>query len=210
LRMAIIGVDIDLTVVASDDGWFDWANERSTKHFSKRTFDDSGLECPYDFSRLYKDVPTNVLLDYWRQSNLYDNLKPLPGSVDVLRRLSERHSIVFVTALKGDHHKSKFKLIERNFPFMAGFIGTKEKHMARVDMLIDDRVKNLHSFCDNGITGVVPVLFDTIYSQDTPINAWDFLTFSDWTAISPSEIEHWLSLSGCFDCTFKKDEKIAI
>lgn len=176
--MAIIGVDIDLTVVRSDHAWFDWCNARSTYTHYAQDFIDAGKLIPYNFSSLYPDMDIQLVLDYWRQRDIYDDLTPIAGSVDALSYLSKRHEIVFVSTIKGDHHKSKFGFVDRNFPFLDGFIATKEKKYARVDMLIDDRLDVLHKV---ERTGIVPIRFTSPHEQ---CSAFDpKYTATDWWSI---------------------------
>lgn len=160
--MAIIGVDVDLTVVRSDLGWFDWCNSISKHQHTLETFSEKGELVPYNFESLYPDLSSEEIMHYWRRRDLYDNLSPIEGSQNALCELSQEHKIVFVSTLKGDHHKSKYQFLERNFPFLSGFIGTKEKEFARIDMLIDDRISVLNRLV---CTDIIPVQFKTPYSQ---------------------------------------------
>lgn len=155
--MAIIGVDIDLTVVASDLAWWDWCNKRTGQNLST----DKIVSPLYDISKYY--APMIDYNDFWRQRNLYDDMVPIKDSVEVLEFLKNKgHEIVFISRLKGDHHKSKVNFIKKYFPFYDGIIGTHEKKYAKVDMLIDDRLDNLYSMDDN----VIKVLYATPYKQN--------------------------------------------
>lgn len=182
--MAIIGVDIDLTVVNSDQGWFDWCNEQLIK-MGHEPVDQQDLielgQVSYDFAKVFPALKQygRYILDYWRQETLYDDMLPIKGSVEALELLSHDHDIVFVTALKGNHHKSKYELVKRNFPFMKGFIGTKEKHFARIDVLIDDRINNLNNVAKHGI---IPIQYDTIYTQDEEQSV-DMAHITSWTDV---------------------------
>jgi len=91
----------------------------------------------------YKDS-----LDFWRVDNLYDNLKPIEGAVEKLHKISEHIDIVFVSRLKGQHHRSKVYFLKEFFPFLAGFVGTHEKYLLQNSMLamIDDLEDNLKLF----------------------------------------------------------------
>lgn len=162
--MAIIGVDVDLTVVRSDYGWFDWCNKLSEHKHYAQDFIDSDKLIPYNFSSIYPDLTLEQVLDYWRQRDIYDNLSPIPGSVEVLSYLSKRHEIVFVSTIKGDHHKSKFQFVDRNYPFMDGFIATKEKKYARVDVMIDDRLDVLQKV---DRAGIIPIQFSSPHEQNS-------------------------------------------
>lgn len=116
-----LAVDCDNTVVYMD--WQGWKNAQD---------------------ELYQYDP----LDYWRSHTLYDNLTPMSGAVETLRDLSEHFDIVFVSRLKGDHHRSKVYFLKKWFPFMKGFVGTHEKWLLADSFcaLIDDDWKNLVKF----------------------------------------------------------------
>lgn len=118
--MRLIGVDIDDTVVEM-----------------------SSLYKQYELDNPYKDK-----LDFWRSDILYDNLEPVVGSVEALESLSKYFGIVFVSRLKGSHHRSKVYFAKRWFPFMTGFVGTHEKWILEdsLEALVDDDCKNLVKF----------------------------------------------------------------
>lgn len=173
--MAIIGVDVDLTVVRSDIGWFEWCNSISDYKHSPEEFINADIPVPYDVRPLYPDVNSDDIMHYWRKRNLYDNLSPIDGSVKVLEHLSKNHDIVFVSTLKGDHHKSKVNFLKTHFPFMKGFIGTKEKEYAKVDIIIDDRISILNK---TAVAGTVSIQYNTPYTQDESL--FHFPTINGW------------------------------
>lgn len=180
--MANIAVDVDNTVVRSDLEWAKWCNTSSTLQINFEEAIAQGHSLPFCISDLWPDLRLSGL-DFWREEDIYDRMEPMDGAVDVLHRLSLEHSIIFVSALKGNHHKSKFNFVKRHFPFALGFIGTKEKFLVNADILIDDRVKQLNQFLFfNQSRGAIK--FDTPYTQDvepaynfTSINRWDWSTY---------------------------------
>ena len=159
-------VDVDLTVVDSGTPWRDWLNEATGAQLDPYT--DTG-EINYDLSVYWGDYLKGSGIDpydYWRSETLYDNSEPLEGAVECLRGFSEAGwGVVFVSALKGNHHKSKYHFLKRNFPFMAGFIGTREKQFVRGDILIDDRNKFLNMMPE----GCHPIRFKTVYTQEVSL-----------------------------------------
>jgi 5'(3')-deoxyribonucleotidase len=48
--------------------------------------------------------------------------------------------IVFVSTCVADHRNSKINFLARHFPFMDGFIDTRDKHFIAYDLLIDDKI----------------------------------------------------------------------
>lgn len=116
--MKLIGCDVDGVVVSPP--WAEWL-----------------LENPH------RDV-----LDFWRASNLYDSLAPIPGAVLALQEIGKNFDVVFISKLKGYHHASKVKFLKRFFPFMVGFIGTHEKFLLNDSLIahIDDNMGMLKGF----------------------------------------------------------------
>lgn len=174
----ILGCDVDLVVVRSDLAWIEWMNERSRCNYLDQAFlDNNHGAVPYDITMLYPDVDKQEGYDFWRQEGLYDKLEPIPNAVRGLMTWKDAGwDIVFVSSLKGNHHKSKFEFLKHYFPFMDGFIGTKEKSYARVDVLIDDRISNLNSMPEN----VQGFQFDTPYTQDNNVRRGDITLVSKW------------------------------
>ena len=112
-----------------------------------------------------KDRQVECIMNYYRREDLYDNAIPIPESVKVLKELHETGEvdIIFVTAVKGNHHKSKFNFIKRNYDFDFSFVATQEKHKVKLDVMYDDRAENLVKFDTDGDT--LLVLRPTEYRQ---------------------------------------------
>ena len=183
----VIGVDVDLTVADSDDSHWDWLGKVGVQH----TFPNKTQEVDYNLGN-YFHLPDKVdSRDYWRLSDIYDEkpeylrpvsglssgvfirwipirpVQPIKGSQRVLKDLkSEGWEILFISHIKGNHHKSKVEWLKRHFPFMDGFIATKEKHYANAccDIFIDDR--NIHL---NKSKAPFNIKFETPYLQDEPL-----------------------------------------
>src|SRR5690625_5548503 len=70
--------------------------------------------------------------------------------------------IVFVSTLKGNHHRSKYYFLNQYFGhIMDGFLGTHEKHYVRGGVIIDDRIDHLNSMKKS----VKAVLMESPYRQ---------------------------------------------
>jgi 5'(3')-deoxyribonucleotidase len=103
-----------------------------------------------DTLNLYKQASKHLEdpLDFWRDETLYDNLVPMERAVEKLKSLSQYFDIVFVSRLKGNHHRSKVYWLKKHFPFMTGFVGTHEKWILNASLvaMIDDLEDNLVKF----------------------------------------------------------------
>lgn len=177
MRRPVIAVDVDLTVVRSDYHWWEWLE----KH-SNRGLRFEQLKNYYDYTPFYLESLQRVGLhpmDFWRADDVYDNMLPIGTAPNVLDRLSGKFDIVFVSVLKGNHHKSKFNFLKRHFPFLGGFIATKEKGYVAADIVIDDRNKYLNQFHDE----VLKVKFLTACEQDEKLRQLPDLISNDWVDI---------------------------
>ena len=175
--MAIIGVDIDGTVVGTDIGWYEWAY--LTIHKSEPPPITEPL--PYNLQEYFK--VGDWIWDYWRDEHLYDRLKPFEDSVEVLKKLSEKNEIVFISRIKGNHHKSKYYFIERNFPFFSEVVYCQKKQYVKCDVMIDDRLSVLRDMdCKR-------ILFDRPFLQD--VNEVDVHKFITDYECSFRTIDNW-------------------
>lgn len=159
--MAIVGVDVDLTLVDSDLHWKAYLD--AVGHWADASpFERAGV-LDYDLSKHYLLPPSFDPYDFWRSNSCYDVMKPKEGAVQVLSELQLMgHDIVFISATKGLHGKSKYNWLLRHFPFMSGVIFTKEKQYVKCDVLIDDRNSFLQKMPDN----VKLIKYWTRYTQD--------------------------------------------
>jgi len=126
-------VDVDGTVVDIFEEWDKYLLENFNITYSD--IQEQGLEY---FNEIGADT-----MKFWRNENLYDNLKP-NESKKYLDKLSKDHEIVFVSACFDEHLVSKKKFIKKYFPY-AKFISTEYKHMINTDIIIDDYNKYLET-----------------------------------------------------------------
>lgn len=164
----IIGVDVDLTVCPSDDGWREWLGNKY-----------GYVKCPmteYNFSRYYPHADDPF--EYWRSLE-YSQFEPLKGSVKKLEQLSTYFDIVFISAIKGKHNKEKYYWLKEHFPFLKGYIATKEKFLMNnsVCAMIDDRLDNLQGFDQHK-----RVFYKTPYSQNETCGVG--YVIDDWESFS--------------------------
>ena len=138
IRNSIIAVDVDLTVVDSLTPWLEWFEYKTGLTFNQDDLKGHRLESV--MSEYMDECP----LSYWSRTDLYDNLKPIDGSVQFLQDLHSRgNEIIFVTAHTPGHIYSKEEFLNKYFPFHSGIVHTKSKHLVRMDVMIDDNVNVL-------------------------------------------------------------------
>ena len=84
--------------------------------------------------------------EYWRQSNLYDNMKPDFFVANEVQTLNCYHDVIFVSACFPEHEASK-RAFCREFFGDIPFISTHHKEYIDFDVMIDDCDEVLHK-CD--------------------------------------------------------------
>ena len=160
----VIGVDVDLTVCATDKLWLQWLNkmQKEVYYESIQAIQDEHRQkiLSYNLSDYY---PIDNGLDFFRGSSIYDFAIPVEYARHVLHSLKGVYGfdIVFISTIKGNHHKSKYNWLKRYFEFLDGVIFTKEKHYIGVDYMIEDRVDMLNKFP----LSTQCILLDTPYKQ---------------------------------------------
>lgn len=173
----IIGCDVDGVICPSCAMYLDWLQEITGKSLPDMVMYD------YNPTPYFKKELDGLGMDGWeffRDRKLYDSMPVCGDAVKYLTKLKNLgHDIVWVSAVKGDHLKSKVEFLKRNFPFWDGMITTKEKHFARVDVMIDDRLDNLIRQPDN----VMRILYKTKFSN-VGLTCSDYhLHTNDWYSI---------------------------
>lgn len=172
-KKLIIGIDVDGVVC---DSCMKWLNMliNSTNVIPELV----AGKLPYNLLPLFKNELDILGIDgndFWRQKTLYDNMEAYPDAIIFINYLHKQgYEIVFVSTLKGDHHKSKVEFLKRNFHF-DGFIGTKEKNYARVDVMIDDNIHNLRCQPE----GVHRILFNTVFTE-VPLETDNVEVCTNW------------------------------
>lgn len=188
----IIGVDVDLTIIDIDLAWIEYVGKKlfpnnygeafARVSFYKKQYED----IPYNIADVFKEeLEKNPidLYDFWRSETLYNELEPIEDSVKVLKKLSKDYRIVFCSAHKGWHAKSKYYFLNRWFPFHSGVILTQEKHMCCKgwDVYIDDRVDILNK-CKDENENLLVINYSTPYEQKE-FPDWEMRYARNWNDI---------------------------
>ena len=137
-------VDMDGTTVDSPWHWWEYLKQNSKapcKYASEQDYVNStGKLLPYNYAKCFDVVDDAV--DFWFLPDLYDNMQPIDGSVDVLKHIKEKYGtkIVFCSHVCGGHYDSKIRFLDKYFPFRDGEIITGSKNFAIQSLFaIDDR-----------------------------------------------------------------------
>lgn len=180
----LIGVDCDLTICRSDLLWVEWLINNCS-YSNRETWEGlhSGWKIhSYDLGLYFPSIKDPM--DYWRELD-YDQFEPIEGSVEALQKLSEYFGIVFISSIKGNHNKSKYYWLKKHFPFMEGYIATKEKYLMgnSVVGMIDDRKSHLAGFDHHK-----RILFETNYDQKGFEDIYIHKSFSDWKQLDIKQL----------------------
>lgn len=185
--MKIIAVDVDQTVVDTAQVWFDWLLSKSTntdtniinlEQFKNNCVNSEGKLTPsvkYNLSEYFPSITIDPM-SFWHTSDLYDELQPIKGSIESLKKLKDiGYNIVFVSYCKTGHFKSKWKFIQRHFPFADGLVATSNKQYIRCDYIIDDRLEYIVNMDDK----TKRIIYNTVYEQGLFTNMMNDLLQQD-------------------------------
>lgn len=147
MNKKVIGIDVDLTVVDPIPKWIDWYQQQ-TGHYLLDDLKDR----EFSLEKLMTNHHDPVL--FWKKHDLYDDLLPIPGSVEGITELcNSGFSIVFISHAYPEHYHSKHLFLKRNFKIPFGFISTGDKGYIRPDVMLDDyefyldQVKSMNDEC---------------------------------------------------------------
>lgn len=189
--MAKIVIDCDLVLAASDEAWLEWLYSVTSYKGLNPDFLVDNLHCKvnYDLTYYYKKELKKANrdgFDFWRSTTCYDHINPVPGSVEYVNRLNQLgHDIAVVSAVKGNHSKSKYQFLQRYYPdCIDAFIWTQEKNWIGCDYFIDDRNKFLN------LANPTKAKF----KLDTPYTQCEDLVLTDNTFVVESWIDIYLTI----------------
>lgn len=142
---------VDVDDVICQDHYFYSVNEylEKTGRSVIKDFDD---KWPYHYEKeIFKEE--NDLEDFYRHflsDDVYRGTKPVPGAIEALKVLNEKHDVYLVTATTRKRENAreftdKFFWILNHLPFFdpQKIIMINHKHLLKGDVIIDDRLKNL-------------------------------------------------------------------
>lgn len=97
---------------------------------------------------------------YLQSAEFFEDLPVIPGSQEVLLRMSQRYEIFIATAAMAfpNSFGSKYRWLRRHYDFLLpqNFVFCGDKSILHADFLIDDMPYNLASFRGQGILFTAP------------------------------------------------------
>ena len=178
----ILLFDVDGTVVNTPELWLNWISSKTKNKFSR-----NNMKYYESFEEQFSKINTNIdLYDFWRQSDLYDNLTPYKQSVLFYKELKKgKHQVLFVSHsnIFPEHIRSKKAFLRKYFPDLDGFISTDKKEMVRGDVLVDDCPNHLLKYKEQNPASVC-ILSQQFYNKLTKSNEktkdlFDTVNFND-------------------------------
>lgn len=171
MKLTIL-VDMDDTVENLAATWIGMVNERygtSARPENQRV---------WDMSQAFPELDKEQVYEFLREEELYYRVQPLPGAQEYLKKLfDEGHDIYFVTV--NPHHTvhAKFEgIVQRYFPFIDWdhMIITRNKHLIRGDVLVDDGPHNLEG------AKYRKILFTAAHNRDYDAEGNGMIRVDNW------------------------------
>lgn len=103
----------------------------------------------WNFCKLVKPQCGKKIYNYLDDENLFLNLKPIEGSIETIKKLSESYEIFIVTAPWNINNViPKYVWLKKYLPFIdeKNYVFTRNKSIINADYLIDDKPSNLENF----------------------------------------------------------------
>ena len=137
----IIAIDIDEVIADLMTVWLrrynsDWDDNVQEKDIVE-----------WDVANFVKPEAKLSIYDYCRNPEIYNFVKPVKDSQEVIKKLSIDYTIIYVTAAAANTaDRKKCWLKENNFVNYHNFINTERKEFVCADFLVDDRYSNIKEF----------------------------------------------------------------
>ena len=165
-------VDLDDTLEQLLAALVKRANEKFHRNATVDDVTDWSIVCAFP------GVSKREILDFMREPDFWDDVKPVPGAAEALKHfIEEGHSVYVVTATECEHVKAKMEgVLFRYFPFLSWdqVIITSRKQMIRGDVLIDDGIHNLEG------GNYKKILFTAPYNRDYDAEGNGMIRADNW------------------------------
>ena len=136
----VIAIDVDDVLCNLQEVVIDLFNKRFGSHYKLEDFTE------YDIMNVLPTQDALVMKDMYGETELYDKVKPTPGSQKALEKLINLgHQVYLVTAAIPKTYGEKVAFIKRFFPYIdeSRIICMKHKHMLKCDIMIEDNLQTL-------------------------------------------------------------------
>jgi len=152
-----LGIDLDMTLNNELEIILRFYNE---KYNDSLTLDD--IHC-WDISKYVKCG--KEIFNLLNNETLIEKFQPLPHSIEITRKLVEKHELYIVTATKSQSARTKVNWLKQHYPHIKedNIIFCKNKSLlSGLDLLIDDGLHNILNFPKGAI------IMDYAWNRDAP------------------------------------------
>ncbi|QGZ16139.1 hypothetical protein Kuja_1480 [Vibrio phage vB_VchM_Kuja] len=167
----IIAWDFDYTLNDGLTEWIDWVNKR-LKPVDWVQFEEV-VGLGDDLVPYFDNLIGCSSIDFWKQPNLYDDMKPFDNEQrsliirlgDYITNLTGRPvEHIVVSKCMPEHIQSKKRYLEKHFEgVFSGFIDTADKNYVRFDAIFDDSYevfKSVKPVCNKIVIPASHTAFD--------------------------------------------------
>ena len=135
----------------------------------------------YNFYDCLSKEDADGIIALFKDKELWDSLKPLPHSKEVLQKLMKQgHRIFLATATDPINFEWKCEWLSRYFNFIPtdNIIRIMDKSLLKVDVMVDDHLSNLTSnVCER-------ICLDYPWNQSTSKDyVYDIYRINDWSEV---------------------------
>lgn len=143
-------IDLDGVVADLHEKWLRVYNEEWDDSLTKADITS------YDMHEVVKPACDTRIYEIITRLGFYDDLEPIPGAVEAVRLLAERHEVLVCSAPAGaDSARAKLEWCERVLGMSRkSVVLTHRKELINADVLIDDDPSNLLAFHPSGRVAV--------------------------------------------------------
>ena len=141
-RPLTILIDVDGILCGTHQNWIDWYNDKYDDHLMIE-------DLVWKLDEVVKPECGENIYDYIRQTNIYEDIPPLPGAIEAVQSFIDiGHRPVILTNPAGGYATipDKGMWLDKYLPVemsRADIIYTKLKSLIKADVFIDDSPDNL-------------------------------------------------------------------
>lgn len=175
---------IDMDDVICSGGFLYLVNQFTHQNYTTEDF------TKYYMQDIIKPEKKVEWLEFFKNSNMYDQAKFIGSARETIQKLSEAYEVFIVTAylmkddisISGKLLKDKFAWLQENLPFIhpQNYVFTNNKDVVNCDIKIDDRPSNLTG------TNVTKLLFTAYHNKNLTneeLNAENIQRVDSWEEI---------------------------
>ncbi|MDO4488132.1 MAG: hypothetical protein Q4B67_03485 [Eubacteriales bacterium] len=175
MRKLTILVDMDDTIENLLDRWLDLLNERYGLDKKRDDITDWAM------GQFFPGIPEEELLNVEQEKGFWDEVKPIEGAVEGLKKLiDDGHEVYIVTNASYQGLRERMdNCLFKYFPYLKwkNVIVTTNKHLIKGDVLIDDALHN-HAGGE-----YKHILMDAPYNRSFDAEAAGYVRVHNWSEI---------------------------